>query len=82
MIEPVAVRIDLEASLPLERPAKRLALYTVGVDGRPDILRGRFDIPGEIISSCAGSHHAYVVEVAHYAFLKVEDFSALFGPLR
>ena len=81
MIEPVDLRIDsLEAARGLR--SKRFGLFTVGKDGRPGELQGRFDDCHEILSKCGGSTtRDYLVEVSHYAYLKVEDFADLFGPL-
>ncbi len=63
-------------------PLKRFGLFTVGKEGQPDALLGRFDSYYELIARCrAEPDAAYLVEVAHYAFLKVEDFASLFGPL-
>lgn len=80
MIEPVDMRIDILE--PIQGlPSKRFGLFTLGKDGRPEILQGRFDNYNEVLSNCAGSTRDYVVEVSHYAFLKIEDFAELFGPL-
>ena len=80
MIEPVDLRIDiLEPARGL--PSKRFGLFTVGKDGRPRELQGRFDDCHEVLSKCGGSTRDYLIEVSHYAYLKVEDFADLFGPL-
>lgn len=76
-MEPVAIRIASE----VEVPVKRFGLYTLGADGRPADLLGRFDTHTEVMRRCAGLDEAFAVEVAQYAFLKGKDFSDLFGPL-
>ena len=80
MIEPVDLRID---NLNPEKglPSKRFGLFTVGKDGRPDAHLGRYDTYYEVMSKCSGSSPHFLVEVSHYAFLRVDDFAELFGPL-
>lgn len=77
MLEPVAVRITHEADAPI----KRFGLYKLGSDGRPEGLLGRFDTHDEVLDVCGTDRAAVVVEVAQYAFVKVDDFSAMFGPI-
>ncbi len=63
-------------------PSKRFGLFTVGKDGRPDLLQGRYDGYYELMARRnTDPGRKYLVEVAHYAFLTVEDFASLFGPL-
>jgi hypothetical protein len=63
-------------------PSKRFGLFTVGSDGRPDTLEGRFDSYYELMERCGANPTGhYVVEVAHFAYLTLGDFAGLFGPL-
>jgi hypothetical protein len=63
-------------------PSKRFGLFTVGADGLPETLQGRYDGYYDLIARRNANPAAkYLVEVAHYAFLSVEDFATLFGPI-
>lgn len=81
MIEPVAMKIGSMPDPEKGLPSKRFGLYRVGEDGEPEILHGRYDTPSEVFANTPGPANHFVVEVAHYAFLKLNDFGALFGPL-
>lgn len=81
MIEPVVIKIGSKPDPEIGLPSKRFGLYRVGENGEPEILHGRYDTPGEVVANARDSANQFVVEVAHYAFLRLNDFYALFGPL-
>ena len=63
-------------------PSKRFGLYRKSEEGKPDASEGRFDSYYELIAQCDGqSRQRYIVEIAHYTFLSLDEFADLFGPL-
>lgn len=62
--------------------SRRFGLFEADSKGQPEHYEGRFDNFNELMAKCqASSERSYVVEIAHYAFVNLDEFKALFGPI-
>jgi hypothetical protein len=62
--------------------SKRFGLFEADSKGQPERNEGRFNNFNELMAKCQASpERNYVVEIARYAFVNLDEFKALFGPI-
>ena len=62
--------------------SKRFGLFEADDKGQPDNYEGHFDNFNELMAKCQASpERNYVVEIARYAFINLDEFKMPFGPI-